>query len=213
MAPVLEYLAAEETFENSGWHTLFSKGFIEYVDTEEEETTMISMTINDLTKSRNNPDAYTESYTHYEIHQSLILEDESSGLCMKYYKDLCPQAEEIIKEQVQLLYKRHKNTAFSWLRNIFYGCFVESCDASLLLDSTRRTLSEKESDRSFRMRNFRYIETIKEALERECPGVISCSDILVLSARDGIVCRFSQCIVLAVQETRPIHFVIAKKRG
>lgn len=37
------------------------------------------------------------------------------------------------------------------------------------------------------MRNFRYIETIKEAVERECPGVVSCADILVLSGRDGIV--------------------------
>ncbi|MCE3051204.1 hypothetical protein HAX54_049112, partial [Datura stramonium] len=80
-----------------------------------------------------------------------------------------------------------KNTAFSWLRNIFHDCFVESCDASLLLDSTRRMLSEKETDRSFGMRNFRYIETIKEAVERECPGVVSCADILVLSGRDGIV--------------------------
>ena len=29
-----------------GWHDLVAKGFIEYIDTEEEETTMISMTIN-----------------------------------------------------------------------------------------------------------------------------------------------------------------------
>ncbi|CAE6183721.1 unnamed protein product [Arabidopsis arenosa] len=87
---------------------------------------------------------------------------------------------------VKLLYKRHKNTAFSWLRNIFHDCAVESCDASLLLDSTRRELGEKEHDRSFGLRNFRYIEEIKEALERECPGVVSCSDILVLSAREGI---------------------------
>ncbi|XP_031125780.1 peroxidase 42 [Ipomoea triloba] len=121
---------------------------------------------------------------------SAIAEDShetSAGLAMNYYKDSCPQAEDIIKEQVKLLYKRHKNTAFSWLRNIFHDCFVESCDASLLLDSTRRVLSEKEADRSFGMRNFRYIETIKEAVERECPGVVSCADILVLSARDGIV--------------------------
>ncbi|MQJ84132.1 hypothetical protein EI014_25590, partial [Escherichia coli] len=73
------------------------------------------------------------------------------------------------------------------LRNIFHDCAVQSCDASLLLDSTRKTLSEKETDRSFGLRNFRYIETIKEAVERECPGVVSCADILVLSARDGIV--------------------------
>ncbi|XP_020591336.1 peroxidase 42-like [Phalaenopsis equestris] len=111
----------------------------------------------------------------------------SSGLRMNFYKESCPQAEDIIREQVKLLYKRHKNTAFSWIRNIFHDCAVQSCDASLLLDSTRKTLSEKETDRSFGMRNFRYLEEIKDAVERECPGVVSCADILVLSARDGIV--------------------------
>lgn len=55
------------------------------------------------------------------------------------------------------------------------------------MDTTRRTLSEKETDRSFGLRNFRYLDTIKEAVERECPEVVSCADILVLSARDGIV--------------------------
>lgn len=51
--------------------------------------------------------------------------EDNSGLVMDYYKDTCPQAEDIIREQVKLLYKRHKNTAFSWLRNIFHDCFVE----------------------------------------------------------------------------------------
>ncbi|KAG0480283.1 hypothetical protein HPP92_011141 [Vanilla planifolia] len=109
------------------------------------------------------------------------------GLVMDFYKESCPQAEDIIREQVKLLYKRHKNTAFSWLRNIFHDCAVQSCDASLLLETTRKTISEKETDRSFGMRNFRYLEDIKDAVERECPGVVSCADILVLSARDGIV--------------------------
>lgn len=113
-------------------------------------------------------------------------EETGPGLVMNFYKDSCPQAEDIIQEQVRLLYKRHKNTAFSWLRGLFHDCAVESCDASLLLDSTRRSLSEKETDRSFGLRNFRYLDTIKEAVERECPEVVSCADILVLSARDGI---------------------------
>lgn len=40
------YLVFQESPEDGGWHDLVAKGFIEYIDTEEEETTMISMTIN-----------------------------------------------------------------------------------------------------------------------------------------------------------------------
>ena len=36
----------QENPDEGGWHDLVAKGFIEYIDTEEEETTMISMTIN-----------------------------------------------------------------------------------------------------------------------------------------------------------------------
>jgi len=36
----------QESPDDGGWHDLVAKGFIEYIDTEEEETTMISMTIN-----------------------------------------------------------------------------------------------------------------------------------------------------------------------
>ena len=52
-------------------------------------------------------------------------EEQQPGLVMNFYKDSCPQAEDIVKEQVQLLYKKHKNTAFSWLRNIFHDCAVQ----------------------------------------------------------------------------------------
>ncbi|KAF5177382.1 Dna-directed rna polymerase subunit beta, partial [Thalictrum thalictroides] len=70
-------LQQRESAEEMGWHDLVQKGYIEYVDTEEEETTMISMTINDLVTARLNPgEAYSETYTHCEIHPSLIL-----GVC------------------------------------------------------------------------------------------------------------------------------------
>ncbi|RWR73064.1 DNA-directed RNA polymerase II subunit RPB2 [Cinnamomum micranthum f. kanehirae] len=72
----IQALQQRETQEE-GWHDLVAKGFIEYVDTEEEDTTMISMTISDLVNARFNPDdAYSETYTHCEIHSSLIL-----GVC------------------------------------------------------------------------------------------------------------------------------------
>ncbi|KAJ0986904.1 hypothetical protein J5N97_005260 [Dioscorea zingiberensis] len=67
----------ERESSEEGWHDLVAKGFIEYIDTEEEETTMISMTINDLINARQNPEeAYSDTYTHCEIHPSLIL-----GVC------------------------------------------------------------------------------------------------------------------------------------
>ncbi|KAK4801738.1 hypothetical protein SAY86_022225 [Trapa natans] len=66
-----------ESPDEGGWHDLVAKGFIEYIDTEAEETTMISMTINDLVQPRLNPEeAYSDTYTHCEIHPSLIL-----GVC------------------------------------------------------------------------------------------------------------------------------------
>ncbi|KAG5104673.1 hypothetical protein JHK82_041643 [Glycine max] len=62
--------------EEGGWYALMSKGLIEYIDTE-EETTMISMTISDLVQARINPEeAFSDTYTHCEIHPSLIL-----GVC------------------------------------------------------------------------------------------------------------------------------------
>lgn len=109
-----------------------------------------------------------------------------ADLQLDYYKESCPRAEEIIKEQVTNLYHKHGNTAVSWIRNLFHDCMVKSCDASILLDTKSNIVSEKTSDRSFGMRNFKYINTIKEALESECPATVSCADIVALSARDGV---------------------------
>nr|GMC70456.1 DNA-directed RNA polymerase II subunit RPB2-like [Ipomoea batatas] len=70
-------LQERESPEECGWHDLVAKGFIEYIDTEEEETTMIAMTMNDLANSRiEAEDVSTSQYTHCEIHPSLIL-----GVC------------------------------------------------------------------------------------------------------------------------------------
>ncbi|GER28694.1 peroxidase [Striga asiatica] len=109
-----------------------------------------------------------------------------SELELNYYNQSCPKAEQIIKEQVEQLYKKHGNTAASWLRNLFHDCALISCDASLLLDNANDIISEKSEPRSFGMRNFKYINTIKEALEKECPMTVSCADIIALSARDGV---------------------------
>ncbi|CRG98694.1 DNA-directed RNA polymerase II subunit RPB2, putative [Plasmodium relictum] len=58
--------------ETYNWDYLIQEGIIEYIDCEEEETTMISMFIDDLKTGT----GYYNNYTHCEIHPSLIL-----GVC------------------------------------------------------------------------------------------------------------------------------------
>ncbi|EEF43869.1 Peroxidase 63 precursor, putative [Ricinus communis] len=72
--------------------------------------------------------------------------EEDPGLVMNFYKDTCPQAEDVIKEQVRLLYKRHKNTAFSWLRNIFHDCAVELGGPYIPLKTGRRDGRKSRAD-------------------------------------------------------------------
>ncbi|XP_010920892.1 peroxidase 21 isoform X1 [Elaeis guineensis] len=112
---------------------------------------------------------------------------EEGDLSLNYYSESCPRAEDIVKEEVAKLYHKHGNTAVSWVRNLFHDCMVKSCDASLLLKTTNSIISEQTSQRSFGMRNFKYITTIKDALERECPKTVSCADIVALSAREGVL--------------------------
>eukprot|EP00262_Sarcandra_glabra_P006444 TRINITY_DN18755_c0_g1_i1.p1 TRINITY_DN18755_c0_g1~~TRINITY_DN18755_c0_g1_i1.p1 ORF type:complete len:257 (-),score=11.62 TRINITY_DN18755_c0_g1_i1:189-959(-) len=64
---------------------------------------------------------------------------------------------------------------------------VKSCDASLLLETVNNMVSEQRSPKSFGMRNFKYVSTIKNALESACPATVSCADIVTLSAREGVV--------------------------
>lgn len=59
-------------FTSFTWNDLVSGGFIEYIDTEEEETVMVAMLPGDLRES-GGTDAYSRTYTHCEIHPSMIL--------------------------------------------------------------------------------------------------------------------------------------------
>lgn len=60
-----------------GWSELVKQGFVEYVDTEEEETAMIAMHISDLSNARSDPaHAYSYTFTHCEVHPAMIL-----GVC------------------------------------------------------------------------------------------------------------------------------------
>jgi hypothetical protein len=77
----------------------------------------------------------------------------------------------------------------------------QGCDASILLEDDDYIDSEKESPPNGSLKGFDVIETIKSKLEKACPGVVSCADILVLAARDSVALvtlisfSYNHCIV------------------
>lgn len=62
----------------------------------------------------------------------------------------------------------------------------QGCDASVLLNSTKNNRAEKDSSPNMSVRGFGFIDAVKSKLEEECPGVVSCADIIALVARDAV---------------------------
>ncbi|XP_062144092.1 peroxidase 72-like [Alnus glutinosa] len=106
----------------------------------------------------------------------------------QFYDHSCPRAQQIVKSVVAKAVAKEARMAASLLRLEFHDCFVQGCDASILLDSSGSITSEKRSNPNRNSaRGFEVLDEIKSALEKECPHTVSCADILSLAARDSTV--------------------------
>ncbi|KAL3004465.1 hypothetical protein AAZX31_08G165800 [Glycine max] len=115
---------------------------------------------------------------------------DGSNLEYDFYRDTCPQAEGVVRSALTRIYFDHRDVAPALLRLFFHDCFIEGCDASLLLDENngdRNRSVEKQAVPNQTLRGFDKIELIKEEVEQACPGIVSCADILALAARDSIL--------------------------
>ncbi|KAH7282291.1 hypothetical protein KP509_35G023900 [Ceratopteris richardii] len=109
--------------------------------------------------------------------------DSPQGLALDFYQNTCPRAHDIIKAEVLKVVNQNPSQAAGLMRIVFHDCFVQGCDASLLL--TKPMVSEQiatPNNASLRQSTIRILDHIKDQVEAVCPGVVSCADTIVLSA-------------------------------
>ncbi|CAI0625655.1 unnamed protein product [Linum tenue] len=109
-----------------------------------------------------------------------------AGLRTGYYDESCPDAETIALKTIRKAISKDVTLAAALLRLHFHDCFVRGCEASVLLDAAEEGDAEKDASPNFSLRGYDVIDDVKSAIEKSCPGVVSCADILALAARDAV---------------------------
>ncbi|KAH7548266.1 hypothetical protein JRO89_XS14G0092400 [Xanthoceras sorbifolium] len=111
----------------------------------------------------------------------------NAQLSTDFYSKSCPRLLSAVKSSVHSAVSRENRMGASILRLFFHDCFVNGCDGSILLDDTSSFTGEKNAAPNRNSaRGFEVIDAIKSAVERVCPGVVSCADVLAIAARDSV---------------------------
>ncbi|KAF3788402.1 Peroxidase 19 [Nymphaea thermarum] len=109
----------------------------------------------------------------------------SHQLSVDFYSTSCPQLEQLVFSVTSQRFKEAPVSAPSTIRLFFHDCFVEGCDASILITGPG---SEREAldNEYLAAEAFESVGTAKAVVESKCPGVVSCADILAIAARDFV---------------------------
>ncbi|RDX80762.1 Peroxidase 15, partial [Mucuna pruriens] len=108
-----------------------------------------------------------------------------------FYKDTCPKVHSIVREVIRNVSKSDPRILASLIRLHFHDCFVQGCDASILLNDTATIVSEQTAaPNNNSIRGLDVVNQIKTAVENACPGIVSCADILALAAEISSVLIF-----------------------
>ncbi|KAL3753466.1 hypothetical protein ACJRO7_000811 [Eucalyptus globulus] len=111
------------------------------------------------------------------------------GLTPHFYDYACPQALPAVQRIVEAAVQQERRMGASLLRLHFHDCFVNGCDASILLDPSPTIDSEKLAfPNNNSARGFEVIDQIKAEVDKACGySLVSCADILAIAARDSVV--------------------------
>ncbi|RCV12401.1 hypothetical protein SETIT_2G266900v2 [Setaria italica] len=116
-----------------------------------------------------------------------LLPSGEAKLSPDYYRSTCPDVEAIVREAVAKKVNETFVTVPATLRLFFHDCFVEGCDASVIIAS-RDNDAEKDAPGNVSLAGdgFDTVVRAKAEVEKACPGVVSCADILAIAARDVV---------------------------
>nr|XP_023925182.1 peroxidase 1-like [Quercus suber] len=115
-------------------------------------------------------------------------------LTQDYYKDSCANVEHIVRNVTWKYVAQDLTLAAPLLRLHFHDCFVRGCDASVLLDSTPNNTAEKDAPPDLTLGGFNIIDDIKSEVEKTCPRIVSCADIVALAARDSVPFQYKRLL-------------------
>ncbi|KAK4352576.1 hypothetical protein RND71_028094 [Anisodus tanguticus] len=102
-----------------------------------------------------------------------------------FYSQRCHNVESIVSSVVKEASQREPRMPAMLLRLHFHDCFAQGCDGSILIDNGNQ--AEKNAFGHEGLEGFAEIQKAKTQLEAQCPGVVSCADIVALAARDAVV--------------------------
>ncbi|KAJ8491100.1 hypothetical protein OPV22_012821 [Ensete ventricosum] len=119
----------------------------------------------------------------------LLASPATAKLTTLYYQKTCPNVEKIVSDVVTTKQISTPTTAAASLRLFFHDCFVGGCDASVLVSSNAFNRAERDADDNVSLPGdgFDAIVRAKIALELQCPGVVSCADVLALATRELVL--------------------------
>ncbi|KAJ9167628.1 hypothetical protein P3X46_019245 [Hevea brasiliensis] len=107
----------------------------------------------------------------------------SASLSFNFYAASCPFVELMVANTVRSASSSDPTIPGKLLRLVFHDCFVEGCDASVLLKGNGTEQSDLANKS---LGGFAVIDSAKRLLELICPGTVSCADILAFAARDAV---------------------------
>ncbi|CAL1372031.1 unnamed protein product [Linum trigynum] len=114
----------------------------------------------------------------------------SAQLSRTHYAGVCPNVESIVRGAVQKKIQQTFVTIPATIRLFFHDCFVQGCDASVMVASTGSNRAEKDHPDNLSLAGdgFDTVIKAKQAVDAVagCRNKVSCADILALATRDVI---------------------------